>query len=160
MSIAPRDEIQESAEGTEIAETQERSLHEVVLPEGWAPPIGYSNGAVAAGRVVTVSGQVGWNPSSCMFDSDDVGAQTRQALHNIVDVLLAANARPQDLVRLTWYITDRAEYIAARKEIGAAYREIIGNHFPPMSLVFVSGLLEESAKVEIEATAVIPEHAA
>ena len=110
-------------------------------------------------RVVTVAGQIGWNPLSCMFDSDDFGAQTRQALHNVVDVLLAANARPQDLVRLTWYITDRDEYLAARKEIGAAYREIIGDHYPPMSVVFVSGLLEENAKVEIEATAVIPEHA-
>ena len=159
MSIAPRDEIQESAEGTETAETQESSQHEVVLPEGWARPRGYSNGAVAAGKVVTVAGQIGWNPLSCMFDSDDFGAQTRQALHNVVDVLLAANARPQDLVRLTWYITDRGEYLAARKEIGAAYREIIGDHYPPMSVVFVSGLLEENAKVEIEATAVIPEHA-
>jgi len=107
---------------------------------------------------VTVAGQVGWNPLSCMFDSDDFAAQTRQTLHNVVDVLLAADARPQDLVRLTWYITDREAYLAARKEIGAAYREIIGDHYPPMSMIFVSSLLEESAKVEIEATAVIPDH--
>lgn len=159
MSIAPRDEIQESAEGTEIAERPEGSLHEIIQPEGWARPRGYSNGVVATGRVVAIAGQIGWNPLSCMLDSDDFAVQTRQTLHNVVDVLLAANARPQDLVRLTWYVTSREEYLAARKEIGAAYREIIGDHYPPMSVVFVSGLLEENAKVEIEATAVIPEHA-
>ena len=154
MSIAPRDDLLESAEKTEVTETTA-----IVQPEGWAQPRGYSNGAVATGKVVTVAGQIGWNPLSCMFDSDDFAAQTRQTLHNVVDVLLAANARPQDLVRLTWYITDRDEYLAARKDIGAAYREIVGDHYPPMSVVFVSGLLEEHAKVEIEATAVIPEHA-
>ena len=162
MSIAPRDDIQELAEGAELAETQEtqeKSLHEVIQPEGWPRPRGYSNGVVATGRVVTVGGQIGWNPVTGIFESDDFAAQTRQTLHNVVDVLLAANARPQDLVRLTWYITARHEYIAARKEIGAAYREIIGNHYPPMSVIFVSGLLEDKAKVEIEATAVIPEHA-
>jgi enamine deaminase RidA (YjgF/YER057c/UK114 family) len=84
---------------------------------------------------------VGWNPATCRFDSDSFAGQTRQALHNVVEILLAAGARPHDLVRLTWYVTDRAEYVAARKEIGAAYREIIGGHYPPMSLVFVSGLL-------------------
>jgi enamine deaminase RidA (YjgF/YER057c/UK114 family) len=94
-----------------------------------------------------------------VFESDDFVGQTRQALHNIVDVLLAAGARPSDLVRLTWYIVERDEYVAARREIGAAYKEIIGNHYPPMTLVLVSGLLEEEARVEIEATAVIPEHA-
>lgn len=156
MSIAPRDEIQELAEVTELAETQETP--ETVQPEGWPRPRGYSNGAIATGKIVTVAGQIGWNPVTGKFESDDFGAQTRQTLHNVVDVLLAANARPQDLVRLTWYITERDEYLAARKEIGAAYREIIGDHYPPMSVIFVSSLLEESAKVEIEATAVIPEH--
>lgn len=106
-----------------------------------------------------VAGQIGWNPRTCTFDTDDFTEQTRQALHNIVEVLLANGARPGDLVRLTWYVTSREKYIAARREIGAAYREIIGNHYPPMSVVIVSGLLEERAQVEIEATAVVPEHA-
>jgi enamine deaminase RidA (YjgF/YER057c/UK114 family) len=158
MSIAPRDELQEMAEGTEITEGTETSLHSIILPEGWARPRGYSNGVMATGRVVTIAGQIGWNPATSKFESEDFAAQTRQTLHNIVDVLLAADARPQDLVRLTWYVTDRDEYLAARKEIGAAYREIIGDHYPPMSVIFVSGLLEETAKVEIEATAVVPEH--
>lgn len=159
MSIAPRDDLLESAEvaGAEAAETQTGA--ETVQPDNWASPRGYSNGAVASGKFVTIAGQVGWNPRTCTFDSDDFNAQTRQALHNVVEVLLAAGARPHDLVRLTWYVTDRDAYVAARKEIGAAYREIIGGHYPPMSLVFVSGLLENEAKVEIEATAVIPEHA-
>lgn len=159
MSIAPRDEIQELAEGAELAETQEKSLHEAIQPEGWPRPRGYANGVVATGQIVTVAGQIGWNPVTGGFDSDDFAEQTRQTLHNVVAVLLAANARPQDLVRLTWYVTARDEYIAARKEIGAAYREIIGNHYPAMSVIFVSSLLEDRAKVEIEATAVIPEHA-
>lgn len=159
MSISPREGFEELAEGAEVAETQESSLHEAIQPEGWPRPRGYSNGVVATGRVVTVAGQIGWNPVTGIFDSDDFAAQTRQTLHNVVAVLLAANARPHDLVRLTWYVTDRNAYIAAQREIGAAYREIIGNHYPPMSVIFVSGLLEEKAKVEIEATAVIPEHA-
>ena len=121
-------------------------------------PRGYANGAVASGRFLTLAGQIGWNPRSCTFDSDDFAAQTRQALHNIVELLLAADSRPQDLVRLTWYVLDREEYVSARKEIGAAYREIIGDHYPPMSVIFVSGLLEQRARVEIEATAVIPQH--
>lgn len=156
MSIAPRDES-DVAELIESAVSREGP--EIVEPEGWAEPTGYSNGAVASGRVVTVAGQVGWNPKTCVFESADFIGQVRQALHNVVDVLLAAGARPSDLVRLTWYIVERGEYIAARGEVGAAYREIIGNHYPPMSLVIVSGLLELQARVEIEATAVIPEHA-
>ena len=107
---------------------------------------------------MTLAGQVGWNPLSLVFDTDDLASQTRQALHNIVDILLAADARPHDLVRLTWFMLDREEYIAARKEIGKAWREIVGNHYPPMSVVFVSALFEVRARVEIEATAVIPEH--
>ena len=156
MSIAPRDES-DVAEIIESAVSHEGP--EVVQPVGWANPHGYTNGVIATGRVVTVAGQVGWNPANLVFESADFIGQTRQALHNIVDVLLAAGARPSDLVRLTWYIVDRAEYVAARREIGAAYKEIIGNHYPPMTLVLVSGLLEEEARVEIEATAVIPEHA-
>ena len=128
----------------------------ILEPEGWAPPRGYSNGMVETGRFVTLAGQIGWNPQSCAFESDDLASQVRQALHNIVELLLAANARPHDVVRLTWYMLDRDEYMAARKQIGEAWREIMGEHYPPMSVVFVSGLLEERARVEIEATAVIP----
>ncbi|HEX6575276.1 MAG TPA: RidA family protein [Gemmatimonadaceae bacterium] len=156
MSIAPRDE----SDVTEMIESQ--ISHEgptIVQPEGWADPEGYSNGVIATGRIVTIAGQVGWNPATCVFESADFIGQIRQALHNVVDALLAAGARPSDLVRLTWYIVERGEYIAAKKHIGAAYREIIGNHYPAMSLVIVSGLLELQARVEIEATAVIPEHA-
>ena len=156
MSIAPRDE---SDVAEVIGSAVSHEGPEIVQPAGWADPHGYSNGAIATGRVVTVAGQVGWNPSNRAFESTDFVGQTRQALHNIVDVLLAAGARPSDLVRLTWYIVDRADYVTARREIGAAYKEIIGNHYPPMTLVLVSGLLEEEARVEIEATAVIPEHA-
>lgn len=160
MSIAPRDEPGAAELIAIRKETEVVEGAEIVQPEGWAQPRGYANGAVATGKIVSVAGQVGWNPATCTFDSDDFAAQTRQVLHNVVEVLLAAGARPHDLVRLTWYVTDRAGYVSARKEIGAAYREIIGAHYPPMSLIFVSGLLEEQAKVEIEATAVIPEHPA
>ncbi len=126
----------------------------VIHPEGWAKPRGFSDAIVASGKVVTLAGQVGWNPATLEFESDEFAEQTRQALHNIVTLLLEAGARPHDLVRLTWYIVDRNEYNSARRVVGAAYREIIGAHYPPMSVVIVSGLLEERARVEIEATAV------
>lgn len=158
MSIAPRDE----PEASEILVLREEDVAaegpEIVRPDGWASPRGFSHGAIASGKYVTLAGQVGWDPATASFDTDDFAAQTRQTLHNIVELLLAANARPHDLVRLTWYILDRDEYVRARKEIGAIWREIMGNHYPPMSVVFVSGLLEERARLEIEATAVIPEH--
>lgn len=149
MSTGPNDEV---------TGLQSRGM-KLVQPEGWPRPRGYANGAVASGRFAVLAGQIGWNPATCAFDTDDFAGQTRQALHNIVDLLLAAGARPQDLVRLTWYILDRDEYLAATRQIGAAYREIIGNHYPTMSVIIVSGLLEQRARVEIEATAVIPEHA-
>ena len=129
----------------------------IVHPEGWAPPKGFSDAMVASGKYVTLAGQIGWNPATLKFETDDFAEQTRQALHNIVTLLLAANARPHDLVRLTWYILDGAEYNSARRAIGVAYREIMGEHYPPMSVVVVAGLLEERARVEIEATAVIGE---
>jgi enamine deaminase RidA (YjgF/YER057c/UK114 family) len=158
MSIAPRDEP-EASEILALREQREMAEGpEIVQPEGWARPRGFTHAAIASGKYVTLAGQVGWNPATSIFDSDDFAAQARQILHNIVELLLAANARPHDLVRLTWYIVDRDEYISARKEIGAAWREIIGSHYPPMSVVFVAGLLEERARLEIEATAVIPEH--
>ena len=124
-------------------------------PPGWAAPIGYANGIAATGRLVFVAGQIGWNPATCRFETDDLAAQVRQTLENIVAVLKEAGAEPQHLVRLTWYITDKAAYVAARKEIGRAYREVIGRHFPTMALLVVAALLEDRALVEIEATAVV-----
>lgn len=139
-----------------VPEVPERgSGGEVVHPEGWAEPKGFSDAMVSSGRIVTLAGQVGWNPATLKFESDDFAEQARQALHNIVELLLEAGARPQDLVRLTWYVVDRDEYAAARRDVGAAYREIIGRHYPPMSVVIVAGLLEAQARVEIEATAIV-----
>ena len=129
----------------------------IVQPDGWPRPRGYSNGAVASGRFVVLAGQIGWNPVSGQFDSADFVGQTRQAFNNIVALLLAGGARPRDLVRLTWYILDRDEYMSNAREIGAVYRELIGDHYPPMSVVVVSGLIEKQARLEIEATAVIPD---
>ena len=132
-----------------------------LLPEGWAPAIGYANGiAVDAGRIVFVAGQVGWDAQQ-KFHSEEIAPQFDQALANIVAVLAQAGAEPQHLVRLTWYLTDKREYLARAKEIGAAYRELIrdplgGPHYPVMSAVQVAALIEDRAKVEIEATAVLP----
>lgn len=131
-------------------------LFSSLRPEGWPVPSGYSDGIIAAGRMVVVSGQVGWDPETSVFASDNLVEQTDQALRNIVAVLASGGAEPRHLVRLTWYVVDRAEYIASRKAIGEAYRTILGSHYPAMSLVVVAGLLEERARVEIEATAVVP----
>lgn len=128
----------------------------ILQPEGWAAPVGYTNGVAVEGRQIYIAGQVGWNPTNCQFETDDLAAQVRQALENIVAVLQEAGAETTHLVRLTWFITDKAAYLAARREIGRAYRDVIGRHFPPMSLVVVAGLLEDRALVEIEATAVVP----
>ena len=125
-------------------------------PEGWAAPRGYSDGIVAVGRLVFVSGQGGWNPATAAFESDDFAAQAEQALANVATVLRVAGADPAQLVRMTWYVTDRDAYVAARGPVGAAYRRIMGTHYPTMSLVIVAGLLEPRALVEIEATAVVP----
>jgi enamine deaminase RidA (YjgF/YER057c/UK114 family) len=129
---------------------------EAIEPEGWVQPVGYGNGMSASGRIVVTAGQVGWDPVSGTFASDDFAAQAAQALRNVVAVLRAGDAGPEHLVRLTWYVTSRNEYAAARRAVGAAYREIIGRHYPAMSVVVVSALFEERAKVEIEATAVVP----
>jgi enamine deaminase RidA (YjgF/YER057c/UK114 family) len=126
-------------------------------PAGWRPARGYANAVEASGRQIHVAGQVGWDPATETFASDDFVAQARQALGNVAAVLAAAGAEPRHLVRLTWYVTDRSAYVGARREIGAVYREIIGRHYPAMTLVVVAGLLEERARVEIEATAVVPE---
>ena len=127
--------------------------HQVLEPPGWARPRGYANGVVAEGRQVFLAGQIGWNVEQQLV-SDELAAQARQALANVVELLSCAGARPEHLVRLTWYITSREEYYAAIEGIGAAYRETIGRHFPAMSVVQVAGLLEPRAKVEIEATAI------
>jgi enamine deaminase RidA (YjgF/YER057c/UK114 family) len=127
---------------------------EILQPPGWARPRGYANGVAAEGRQVFVSGQIGWDAEQ-RFASDDFAAQVRQALANVVAVLACAGAGPEHLVRLTWYVTSRDEYNDALAGIGAAYRELIGRHYPAMSVVVVAGLLEPRAKVEIEATAVV-----
>ena len=128
-----------------------RLLH----PKGWAPTSGFANGVAAEGRQIFVAGQVGWNVRQEIVD-DDFVAQVEQALRNIVDILAEADARPEHLVRLTWYITDKREYIARSKEVGEAYRRVVGRHFPAMTLVQVTALVDDRAKVEIEATAVVP----
>jgi enamine deaminase RidA (YjgF/YER057c/UK114 family) len=124
-------------------------------PKNWTPTRGFSNGVVAEGRQVFVAGQVGWNARQEIVD-DDFVAQVEQALRNVVEILAEAEARPEHLVRLTWYITDKREYLARSSELGQAYRRVIGRHFPAMTLVQVVALVEDRARVEIEATAVIP----
>ena len=131
-------------------------MMEFLQPEGWVRPRGYSNGIAARGRTVCVSGMIGWDAQG-QFHTDDFAGQTRQALQNIVEVLAEAGAKPEHIVRMTWYITDKKEYIAAYKEIGAAYRELIGKHYPTMTAVQVTALIEDRAKVEIEVTAIVPD---
>ncbi|MCE2803253.1 MAG: RidA family protein [Gemmatimonadota bacterium] len=130
------------------------TLH-LLQPDGWAAPRGFSNGVVATGRQLYVAGQIGWDAQQRLIPGGLV-PQVRQALENIVTVLATGGARPEHLVRLTWYLTDRAAYLAAAKEIGTVYREVIGRHYPAMTAVEVSALMEAEAVVEIEATAVIP----
>jgi enamine deaminase RidA (YjgF/YER057c/UK114 family) len=131
-----------------------KSPFEILQPQHWTTPRGYANGIVAQGRQVFIAGQVGWN-AQAQFETDDFVAQVEQALSNIVDVLRAAGGEPHHLVRLNWYVTDKAEYVARQREIGEVYRRRIGLHFPAMTLLVVAGLLEPRAKVEIEGTAVI-----
>lgn len=129
---------------------------QVLLPSGWPRPRGYANGVATKGRLVFVAGMVGWD-AQCRFHSDDFAAQVRQALANVVAVLAAGGARPEHIVRMTWYVTDKREYLAAGAEIGRAYRELIGSYSVAMTAVQVSALMEDRAKVEIEVTAVVPE---
>ena len=124
-------------------------------PAGWKPAKGYSNGVVAEGRQICVAGQIGWTAEAKLV-GDDFVAQIEQALKNIVAVLAEADARPEHITRLNWYIIDKASYVERQREIGEAYRRVIGRHFPAMTLLVVAGLLEPGAKVEIEATAVVP----
>jgi enamine deaminase RidA (YjgF/YER057c/UK114 family) len=130
---------------------------DLIRPNGWPRGAGYADGVLARGRrILAIAGQIGWDPVTHAFASDDLGEQAARALANVAAVLRAAGGEPEHLVRLTWYVTDRAEYVAARARIGEAYRETFGGHFPAMAVVVVSGLLEERARVEIEATAVMP----
>jgi enamine deaminase RidA (YjgF/YER057c/UK114 family) len=124
-------------------------------PPGWVRPRGYANGVAASGRTVCVSGMIGWDGQG-VFHTDDFAGQVRQALQNVVDVLAEADARPEHIVRMTWYVVDKQEYIAAHKEIGAAYRDVIGRHYPAMTAVQVAALIEDKARVEIEVTAIVP----
>ena len=132
-------------------------MHEMLNPGNWKRPSGYANAVVAQGRMVFVAGQVGWNPEKETFETDKFHAQVRQALANVRDALAAAGASPVHLVRLTWYVTDKQRYLDELREVGLAYRDIIGKVFPAMSLVRVADLLEDRALVEIEATAVVPD---
>lgn len=132
------------------------TMNEALLPEGWPRPKGYANGVAATGRQVYVAGQVGWKPEG-VWETDDFAAQTRQALANVVAVLRAAGAEPKHIVRMTWYLTSKRQYLDAGREIGKAFREIIGFYDIAMTAVEVTALIEDRAKVEIEVTAVIPE---
>ncbi len=129
--------------------------YRTLQPDGWPRPRGYANGVSASGRIICVAGQIGWDAAQQLVGTDLV-SQAGQALRNIVAILAADGARPEHLVRLTWYVTDRAAYIAAAAPLGAAYREILGRHYPAMTAVEVSALMERGAVVEIEATAVVP----
>lgn len=131
-------------------------MHEILQPKGWAKPIGYANGVAASGRQIFVGGQIGWN-GQAQFESDDLVDQVRQTLENIVAVLKAAGAGPEHVTSMTWYYVDKRDYLANLKEIGRAYRDVMGKHFPAMAALQVVALMEDRAKVEIQATAVIPE---
>jgi len=131
----------------------------IVEPPGWAPARGYANGVSARGRLVFVAGQIGWNAAQ-RFESDDFVAQAAQALANVAAVLAAAGARPEHVVRLTWYVVDKREYLASLAALAAPYRAVMGRHYPAMTAVEVRALIEDRARVEIEATAVVPDPAA
>jgi enamine deaminase RidA (YjgF/YER057c/UK114 family) len=131
-------------------------MHTILQPDGWAKPVGYANGVAARGRLVFVGGQVGWTGQS-KFESDDLVGQVRQTLHNVVAILAEGGAGPEHITSMTWYFTDKVEYLANLKGIGEAYREVIGRHYPAMAAVQVMALIEDRAKVEIQATAVVPD---
>ena len=133
---------------------------QTLLPAGWKPPIGYANGvAVEAGRIVFIAGQVGWNAQQ-VFESEDLAAQFAQALTNVLAVLAEAGGRPEHLCRITAYCCDKPAYLAARPQLGAVWRERMGRHYPAMSMIFVSDLLDHPGKIELEATAVLPRSSA
>ena len=128
----------------------------ILQPDGWVRPKGYANGVAARGQLVFVAGQIGWDGQERIV-SDDLIDQVRQALHNTVAVLAAAGARPEHIVRMTWYLVDKREYLKRAREFGVVYRELIGRHYPAMAMVEVSALMEDRAKVEVETTAVVPD---
>ncbi len=128
---------------------------EFLQPEGWKQPRGYANGVAAEGRMVFTGGMIGWNADE-VFEREDFAGQAEQTLRNIVAVLAEAGAKPEHIVRLTWYVTDKQAYLASQRELGTAYKEVIGGHFPAMAVVQVVALIEDDAQVEIEATAVVP----
>lgn len=130
---------------------------QLLHPKHWAKAKGFANGIATEGKQVFIAGQVGWTAEQ-IFESDDFAAQTEQALRNIVEVLAEAKGRPEHIVRLTWYVTSKQEYVSRLRDVGEAYRRVLGRHFPVMTLVQVVALVEDRAKVEIEATAVIPLH--
>ena len=129
---------------------------QTLLPPGWPRPRGYANGVTARGRMIFVAGMIGWDAQG-VFHTDDLAGQVRQALQNVVDVLTAGGGKPEHIVRMTWYVTNKAEYIAAYPEIGKAFRELIGSFNAAMTAVEVTALVEDRAKVEIEVTAVVPD---
>ncbi|MBL8512095.1 MAG: RidA family protein [Betaproteobacteria bacterium] len=131
-------------------------MMQILQPPDWLPPRGYANGIVATGRQVFISGQIGWN-AQCQFETDDFVAQARQALQNVVTVLAEAGGQPQHITFMRWYVVDKREYVGSYKALGATYREVIGKHFPAMTAVQVVALIEDRAKLEIEAVAVIPD---
>jgi enamine deaminase RidA (YjgF/YER057c/UK114 family) len=131
-------------------------MHEILQPEGWAKPLGYANGVAASGRTIFVGGQIGWN-AQCQFETDDFVAQLRQTLENVVAILKAGGAEPRHITSMTWYFTNKQEYKDNLRGIGQAYREVIGRHFPAMAAVQVVALVEDRAKIEIQAVAVVPE---
>ncbi|MGE4335027.1 MAG: RidA family protein [Pigmentiphaga sp.] len=128
---------------------------QVLLPEGWPRPKGYANGVAVTGRQIYVAGMIGWDGNG-QFHTDDFAGQVRQALENIAAVLKEGGATPEHIVRMTWYVTNKKEYLAAGKDVGQAFREVIGNYNIPMTAVEVTALMEDRAKVEIEVTAVVP----
>jgi len=128
----------------------------ILQPPDWAPPKGYANGIAARGTTIFVGGQIGWNGQQ-QFESDDFVTQARQALRNVLAILAEAGAGPEHITRMTWYVTDKREYVASYRALGAAYREVVGRHFPAMTAIQVAALIEDRAKVEIEATAVVPD---
>lgn len=132
------------------------SVHDILHPPGWVRPKGYANGIVATGRMIFTAGVIGWTAEEKIEAGDFVG-QFRQVLLNTLAILAEAGAGPEHIVRMTWYITDRDEYLAAGREVGAIYREMLGRNFPTMAVVIVAGLIERAAKLEIETTAVVPE---
>ncbi len=131
-------------------------MHEALQPEGWVKPVGYANGIAARGRMIFVGGQIGWNGQS-QFETDDLVGQVRQTLRNVAAVLAAGGAGPEHITSLTWYFIDKKDYLANLRAIGQVYREVIGKHYPAMAALQVSALIEDRAKVEIQAIAVVPE---